>query len=84
MKRMCIYVPIIPFIIYIWALIKHVPFSNDIFPISLVGALALFAIFYKIAMIYHAKDVKILAQEAEDKMIKDMERKEKVEEHADA
>lgn len=80
MKRMRIYVPIIPFIIYICALIKHVPFRNDIFPIGLFGALALLAIFYKIAMIYHAKDAKIIAQEAEDKMIKDAERKAKIEE----
>lgn len=75
LKRMHIYVPIIPFIIYVWALIKYVPFNNDIFAVSFVGALALLAIFYKIAMIYHAKDAKIMAQEAEDKMIKDAERK---------
>lgn len=75
MKRMHIYVPIIPLILYFCALIKHMPFSNDIFSISLFGTLALFAIFYKIAMIYHAKDVKMMAQEAEDKMIKDAERK---------
>ena len=80
MKCMHIYVPIIPLILYFCALIKHMPFSNDIFSISLFGALALFAIFYKIAMIYHAKDVKIMAQEAEDKMIKDIERKERMEE----
>lgn len=80
MKCMCIYVPIIPFMIYVWALIKYVPFSNDIFPISLVGTLALFAIFYKIAMIYHVKDAKMMAQEAEDKMIKDAERRAKMEE----
>lgn len=79
-KHMHIYVPIIPLILYFCALIKHVPFRNDIFSISLFGALALFAIFYKIAMIYHAKDAKMMAQEAEDKMIKDMERKEKTEE----
>lgn len=80
MMRMHIYVPIIPLILYFCALIKHMPFSNDIFSISLFGALALFAIFYKIAMIYHAKDVKMMAQEAEDKMIKDIERKERMEE----
>lgn len=80
MKRVRIYVPIIPLILYFCALIKHMPFSNDIFSISLFGALALFAIFYKIAMIYHAKDVKMMAQEAEDKMIKDIERKERMEE----
>lgn len=78
MRCMHIYVPIIPLILYFCALIKHVPFSNDIFSISLFGALALFAIFYKIAMIYHAKDAKIIAQEAEEEMIKDAERKAKI------
>lgn len=78
MKRMHIYVPIIPFIMYFCMLIKFVPLNNDIFPISLVGASILFAIFYKIALIGHAKDAKVMAQEAEDKMIKDIERKEKI------
>lgn len=80
MKCMHIYVPIIPLILYFCALIKHVPFSNDIFPISFVGSSVLFAIFYKIALIGHAKDAKMMAQEAEDKMIKDAERRTKMEE----
>lgn len=78
MKRMHIYIPIIPFILYFCMLVKFVPFNNDIFPISFVGSSILFAIFYKIALIGHAKDAKMMAQEAEDKMIKDIERKEKI------
>lgn len=80
MKHMHVYIPMIPFILYVCMLVKYVPFNNDIFPISFVGSSVLFAIFYKIAMIYHAKDAKMMAQEAEDKMIKDIERKEKMEE----
>lgn len=78
MKHMHVYIPMIPFIMYFCMLIKFVPLNNDIFPISLVGASILFAIFYKIALIGHAKDAKVMAQEAEDKMIKDIERKEKI------
>lgn len=80
LKHMHIYVPIIPFIIYVWALIKYVPFNNDIFPISFVGASILFVICYIAAMHGHERDMKILAQEAEEEMIKAAEIKEKMEE----